>query len=329
MSNFALPMALPNFPAAIRDAGSSFAPARLAACVSFSLVDDSDIPQAVQLLSAMLADSELQIRIQSIESLAALVERGADVDRASMQCVYENGHADLRAVLLQNGRQLLSSPLIAAIDAASSKDELLRYSAAVSLGAMLDDEKAQEIRNVLLTLLDDESMEVRITAAFQLGARGSEKSAVLLESLVESQDDKAIEAMIILAQLGLSRSRKVLENVAQRRFAPPALRAMASTALIRMYGNSYFSGLNDMLQSWRKSRRLAALRACAAIPSDSLAETLAHHVVSAVGEDEQSAALWALWQVVSKYPHCAPVLNELRVHLGKSLTDELSEYGKG
>ena len=325
MSNFALPMDLPKFSAAVTDCKSQFAPARLAACVAFSLAADADVSEAVRLLTEMIRDSELEIRAQAVESLATLAAQGAVIDKALLMKILADDVPEVRAVLLQSGDVLLENPLETAEASIDSDDDLIRYSATILLGALAG-ERALELLEKQLT---DASCDVRLAAAFQLGENGNEQSAALLEAVAARQEDAAPEAIVLLAELGLSRSEAVLAQLAARRFGATELKTLAIAALARIRHDSVSTPLLEMFESRRRSRRQSALRACAAIPVAGMAEPLAKWVQLFQRDEDSSAALWALWTTTQKFPATASVLDKLRPRLRPSLLHELADYEKG
>ena len=327
MSNFALPMSLPKFSAAVKDSTSEFAPARLAASVAFSLAEDSEMSEAVTYLLRLLKDHVEEIRAQAVESLATLASRGASITGSAFLPLLDDACPEVRAAVLQNGDLLLDAPLEAAVAAAQHKDDIIRYSAAVLLGA-LDTPDALEALN---GLLDDATPQNRVAAALQLGTNGNDKSAAILEAAVAKQNDDASAAIVILAGLARSRSKPVLLQLAQKRFGSLELKTMAMAALMRFDGDSQgmVRELERLLRSRRKGGRMAALRACAAIPNKSLVSMLKDHIPAAKNDEEKSAALWALVETARKFPECGSTVNDLRPQLSSPLQTELDEYLKG
>lgn len=322
MSNFALPMDLPGFDAAVRDTRSTFAPARLAAAVSFSLVDEPAIAEAVSYLQGLLDDPVPEIRAQSVESLAALAERGATVNREKLTALLRDPFAEVAAAVLQSGELLLSQPEEAALEAMASDEEILRYSAAVLLGS-LDSHGAQE---ALCKLLSDGAEEVRVVAALQLGHRGNGQSVQILLNVIQKGHSASLTAIQNLANAGLPVPTDVLRELAMKRFGGGELRTMALAALARLEGGPAVDTLQKQLQSRRKSRRLSALRACAAIPVEAFAEPLAAVVLRPRSDEEASAALYALSETVRLFPHLGTVLDGIKSQLPPELMNELIDY---
>ncbi|MBN2526204.1 MAG: HEAT repeat domain-containing protein [Deltaproteobacteria bacterium] len=326
MSNFALPMELPKFSAAVKDVMSEFAPARLAACVSFSLVDDDLLADAVTLLLSRLNDPVDEIRAQAVESLAVLSERGAHVEYDLLAPLLDDPCDEVRAALLQSGQLLLAEPMTAALTASRDESELIRYSAAVLLGEFSSKDAAV---SRLFELLDDKSSEIRVAAALQLGKNGNDKSAAILEQLVQNGHGQLFEAAAILCDLALPRSRAVFLHMAQKRIVTGEAKALAIVALAHFDDENAVHAAQKFLGSWRKSRRMAVLHACAAVPHAQFAKMLATHVTYSSAEDEQSAALWALWQTVERFAECAEILKPLRAALSPSQIMELNDYANG
>jgi HEAT repeat protein len=322
MSNFALPMDLPGFDAAVRDTQSAFAPARLAAAVSFSLVDETGITDAVRYLHGLLDDPVPEIRSQSVESLAALAERGATVNREKLTALLKDPFAEVAAAVLQSGELLLSQPEDAALQAAASDAEILRYSAAVLLGSL----DSRRSRDALCKLLSDGSEEVRVVAALQLGHRGNEQSVNILLEVIQKRHPASLTAIQILADAGLPVCTDVLRELAAKRFGGHEHRAMALAALARLEGGLHREILQKQLQSLRKSRRLSALRACAAIPVEAFAEPLAAVVLRPRTDEDASAALYALSETVRLFPHLGTVLDDIKRQLPRELMNELTDY---
>lgn len=324
MSNFAVPMELPKFSAAIADVKSDFPLSRLSAVVALSLADDEHIQEASDLLESLLEDFVEEIRVQVVESLAVLAERGAIVKEAGLQSMLQDDSVYVQCTALESLHAFKKNPIQEALSASYRKDDAIRRSAALLLGALEDDRAKVRIHE----MLHDESLSVRQMAALHHGAPFSETALSILEDVVRFQGELAQEALVVLACESHPRSADVIHAVATSRFAPLELRTTAAAALLNYNVNNADVPTSQFLNSRWKSRRLAMLQALSLLPSACVADHLKKIVGGANREEEASAALHALFQGAFQFHELRVALFDLQGELTGSVASELEDYIK-
>ncbi|MBN2342383.1 MAG: HEAT repeat domain-containing protein [Deltaproteobacteria bacterium] len=322
MSNFALPMDLPNFSAAVKDSKSEFAPARLAAVVSLGVVDSDNVSMAIDTLVPLLSDPVEEIRVQTIDSLASLTQRGGKVDAERIWPLLEDPNTNIRCVTIEMLHIFFDVPLEAALQASKDADAAVRLSAVLLLSNIENDGAISRLEE----MVHDTDREVSEQAALQLGAALTDAARVLLESIVLKRQQASRSALISLSKAQPTmRSAEIVQQVAHGRFFSSTLKTAAAAALLEWGQQDGRTIVKQVLGSWRKSKRMAMIQTLAEMSSEHVADVLYEFICSTNRNDEASASIQALAQCAYANHGVHRKLETLLTQLDEPLRSEVSD----
>lgn len=322
MSNFALPMELPNFRAALRDTNSDFALSRLTACIALSLADDSEVAEAVQQLVRLLKDPVGEVRAQAVESLAVHLERGCGQVPVDAALLMDDPFPAVRCAVVAHMYLFLDMPLSYALDAASDEHEDVRAAATVLLARV--DEPLARLR--LHEMLEDKNEDVRAIAALHQPAPLSETAMQILLSFVQKRNEYAQDALGVLAHDAHPAAIEAILHAATGRFVPFELKAMAAAAYTHFQSDDPLAPARRLLSSRRKSRRLAVLQAFCSIPHTHATPLLLQCIGTVRCEEELCVALQALRMIFSDTAALQKKLQSIQGKVHPKVAHEFSEF---
>ncbi len=321
MTSYLLPMALPNFEAALRDAQSGSAEGRWVAAITLGQQRGTGQQQAIEALVRLTDDPVTEVRVQALEGLAEQSRGGAPINGDPVRAAIESTAAEIRCVGIEAALAILDQPEPVVAPLLDDADPSVRATAARALGEL----EAQSACEQLAARLTDPAESVRFAGAIALAALDDTRGEPLLFELLGSRGDQAAEAICALGRLGHSRYTAQLNPLLDRWLMPAERKALVAAATARCGDRQGVVVLTGMLKAKRHRQRMAALIALARLP---LLETLpAIHLIFERGRDlEISSAILAVSALAVEHPRVArQALEQHRQSLSPPLSAELDD----
>ena len=271
-SSFLLPMQVPNFGAAIRDAKSGSPEARLVAAIALGRIRDGNEPMAIKALSDLASDPIEEVRAQALEGIGEQMRGGADVPENVILEAISDPCPRVRLAAVENmafGKNGGATDTL--ISMLSDPDPTVRATTCRLLGEM-GEPSAQE---AIFRLLEDGTPFVTYESAMALAEFGDSRGESVLVQMVERGGDLAIDAAYSLGKIGNKRLCASLRAVANKRFVGAELKAMAAAALVRSGGEDGREILKRLLMSRRQNTKHIVLGSLSRLPVKGMVSVVA------------------------------------------------------
>lgn len=288
MSGYGIPMDLPNYQAALRDISSNFAPSRLAAVVSLSLAEDNHVQDAAEVMLQLLEDPVEEVRAQTVESLASLKIRNAQIDESHLISLLKDPSIEVRCALVESLSLFLNEPMAHALKASNDEHVAVRISATYLLSQL----ETKESVDRLIKMLDDEDEVVRKHAALSVGKDGAEKAKELLIKVVEDKDSETEKAIVLLSSFDTA--LPFMKTIMEDRMHSKDSRCIACASLVKFDDDDAKKRFTKYFSAFFKSTRQAILQASCLVPSGNAATLLFDFLAKTKKADEASIALAAI-----------------------------------
>lgn len=279
----------PTTEAALRDVHSARAEFRLAAARALGVVDERHLPPAREGLRVLVADADARVRIEALRAMQQLGDVSLLPDAMAQ---LSDAFPAVRATALLTA-EVLGCNEASLIARVTPPDPALQIAAlealvaragdgAASTGSLRPMSQGSPANDATLRALNDESEEVRATAAAALAALGAHqhldalaarlddkprvRSSVAL-ALADLGDSRGVPALIedlrrgsfeaaeALGNLGVEAAREPLAATAARLFTPLLTKAAAGAALIRLGDPRGEDALRAVLRAFRPDGR--------------------------------------------------------------------------
>lgn len=271
-NGFLLPMQMPNFDAAIRDAKNGSPEARLVAAIALGRIRDGNEPKAIDALRDLARDPVEEVRAQALEGIGEQMRGGADVPEHIILKAVSDPCPRVRLAAVENmpfGKNDGATDTL--ISMLSDSDPSVRATTCRVLGEM----KEPNAREAICRLLEDGTPFVTYESAMALAELGDSRGESVLIQMLESAGDLAIDAAYSLGKIGSKRLSPSLRAVANKRFVGPELKAMAAAALVRSGGEDGREILKRVLTSRRQNTKLIVLGTLARLPVKDMVSVVA------------------------------------------------------
>lgn len=258
--------------------------ARIAAAERLSEPDDGCENQAIEALTILISDENVEVRRNAVRSLGriartttlrTLVERLHDDDptvrefaviaiseidgdeaNAILRDAINNSYPEVRFQAVQSCVERSPKQWEKAVrERIGDNDPRVRAIAAYALGVIGD----KAARRALLRVLDDSDREVRHQAALALAKLGDERGVSILHDAL-SDPSILFESLQALADLKAKGSVDRIARLTQGFFRPMIVKVAAARALVLLDDPRGISALGAALTAWRWEARSFAVQ---------------------------------------------------------------------
>lgn len=321
-TTFTLPMDIPNFDAAMRDAMSGGAEARFVAAIALGRIRGNGQAEAISALSRLLEDPVEEVRAQALEGIAEQARGGAKIPNRLVHEALTDPSPRVRTAAIEIAAFTTKHGLLDTLSPSlSDLDPSVRATACRVVGEV----GGIELADAIVRLLEDPVSFVTHEAALALAELGDLRGKSILIDLLSSRNQISIEAACALGRLREKSACSHLFRIANKRFVGTELKAMTAAALASCGQAKGRELLERMLRSKRRHTKLVALGTLARLPVADMVEQVAE-LLNSSRPDVISATIETLYFLAElDKEKVVSILKTKRSFLKDELLAELSD----